>query len=136
MLASILRAFGLAPFKALLDAESELIAVKGALKLKQDDNDNIKAMSKKLIADYDALRTEPKPFFAVMMEPKRLTLHFRRSALDPSPVIVKQGVRNKSNEQHYSELCAACNALIENKGSASVGKTNPHAGIPMTDKPR
>lgn len=158
MFAKIMRYLGYVPFEALVQAERDAMLHSSRAKkadeeiVARDETINrIRTREANTVADNKrmgellnnyGMRSQPHIF--VKDEPKRLSLVLARNAIDPAPVILKQGVRNKANEAHYADLMKQANTLIS-EAFAIVNaspvkdephKTNPHAGIPMTDKPR
>lgn len=150
MFASIMRSLGYVPFDALVKAEGDLMEAQGAQKQwgkrHAELTAEVESLSEQLrVANLrnSGLATErtaieaqrddarevaemmasgPRPYVAVEPEPKRLTLRFVKGASDHTGVIIKQSVRNKANEEHFAEVSAACNELI-NKAWPNVATT-------------
>lgn len=145
MLNKIMKGLGYVPFAALVEAETEIKLLKDALvktslevsDRAKDVSDLRKAAEKARINYADAhelvarYQHRDRPHVFVEQEPKRLSLVLMRSAIDPAPVVIKQGVRNKANEAHYADLMKAANKLI---GDAFEISTAGQPAPPL-DKP-
>lgn len=143
MLNSIMKWLGYTPFASLVAAERDL-ALQIARVKKADEEivardetiNRIRTREAQTASDLKALRNaldryegRDRPHVFVQEEPKRLSLVLARSAIDPAPLVLKQGVRNKANEAHYADLMKQANILI---GDA-FAPVKPR-GVPL-DKP-
>lgn len=126
MLNSIMKWLGYVPFAALVAAERDLklqlerVKKADAEIMGRDETINrIRTREAQTAADIkttlgqlDAYKQRDRPHVFVQEEPKRLSLVLARSAIDPAPLVLKQGVRNKANEAHYADLMKQANILI------------------------
>lgn len=132
--ASILRTFGLAPFSALIQAESEIISHKGTINSVRDAlrlaNEQVAkltgevnshaSMRKTLANDLSAARREINTLLDDRLTPrlwvrddgKTLKLELTRPCKPDTTVVLKTMVKNKANDKAMLALSAEANALF------------------------